>query len=255
VITVRRARPADIAGIAGVVREIWDQEILPDVCRAQIEGDASALLVAVEDAPAARIVGFVSAFLTKDPGDRRRWEVDLLAVRQDLQGHGLGTRLITQASQEGEATGASSARALIRVENAASQKAFEKAGFATDGSVHRLWLWLPEPGPIPEAPPRRPALLPVATVTYRGVWIEELELASGGRQRAAVRTARAIVARERRRNVGALIPIAEEHLLAPDLRGQAEMHGEYTWYAKPVGPSKPGLQSAASGAAMSASMT
>jgi ribosomal protein S18 acetylase RimI-like enzyme len=254
VITIRRADPADIAGIAEVVREIWDQEILPGVCQVQIDGDASALLVAVEERPPARVVGFVSAFVTIDPRDGRRWEVDLLAVRQDLQGQGLGTRLIVEAGQEGEATGTSSARALIRVENVASQRAFEKAGFTTDGQVHRLWLWMPEPGPIPQAPPRLPALLPVDTLTYRGLWIEGLTAASPGQQHAAIRAARAMVARDQRRNVGALIPAAEEQLLAPDLRGQAEIHGDYTWYVKPANPLKRTLQSAASDRAMPVSV-
>ena len=237
-ITLRRARPADTDGIAGVVKEIWGQEILPDVCQAQIEGDSSALLVAVEEAPVAnaptgRVVGFVSAFLTTDPRDRRRWEVDLLAVRRDLEGQGLGTRLVDHACQEGEAAGAFLARGLIRVENIASRRAFEKAGFTTDGHVHRLWLWTPEPGPVPDSSPRYPALVPVDTLTYRGLWIEDLVGASTADQRAAVATARAIVAWDQRVNAGALIPTADEHLLAHDLRQQAEMHGEYCWYVTP----------------------
>ena len=44
--TVRRATPTDIPGIGAVVSEVWEQEILPKVCVAQMESDTALLLVA-----------------------------------------------------------------------------------------------------------------------------------------------------------------------------------------------------------------
>ena len=76
--TIREAIPADIPGIAAVISEVWEQDVLPDACEAQIESDTASLWVAAEGDD---VVGFISAFLTVGQHGRRRWEVDLLAVR------------------------------------------------------------------------------------------------------------------------------------------------------------------------------
>lgn len=73
------------------------------------------------------------------------------------------------------------------------------------------------------------------TLTYPGLWTKGLtsKEVTTAEQRQAVKTARSVVAREGRRNTGALIPVDEEHLPAIDLRNQAKMHGEYYWFVKP----------------------
>jgi L-amino acid N-acyltransferase YncA len=254
VIRVRRARLSDTEGIADVAKAVWGQDILSDVCEAQIEGNASALWVATEEAdrrhPAddpqpGTVIGFGSAFLTLGARGHRRWEVDLVAVRQDNQGQGLGTQLIGQVCEAGESHGVSLARALIRVENVASQRAFENAGFTTDGQVHKLLLW--GPGRGDDVPRKRHegkrggsiyasdvALLPIDTLTYRGLWIEGLTSVCTREQRLALKTARAIVAREQLDNTGALIPLEEASCLATDVREEAIVHGEYHWFVKSV---------------------
>ncbi len=229
-ISLRRATGADIEGIATVVREVWKQEILPDVCRAHIEDDTCALWVATQD---GEVVGFASALLTVAP-DTGRWEIDLLGVRRSNQRQGLGTRLIRHVSEAGQQHGVSLSRALVRVENLASQRVFERAGFTTDGHVHRLFLWSPALGDGAGSRPTPVSLLPVDTLTYRGLWIEGLISVPAEEQRRAVRAARSMVAREGRANTGAVIPVDQEHLLAPDLRHDAEMQGEYCWFTQAV---------------------
>jgi GNAT superfamily N-acetyltransferase len=218
-----------LGGTADVVKDVWEQDVLPDVFKAQIEHDASVLWVAEQKDD---VLGFVSAFLTVTGDGRRRWEIDLVAVRTASQGHGLGTRLIERACEAGQPWQASLTRALIRVENVPSQRAFEAAGFTTDGRRHELFLWLPgnEADPRPYAGPV--TLLPVDTLTYRGLWIEGLTAAPADEQRHAVRAARSIAARESRANVGTVIPADRERLLAPDLRNQARIHAEYRWFVK-----------------------
>lgn len=228
-ISLRRAEVADVEGIATVVRDVWKQDILRTICRAHIEDDASALWITTED---GAVTGFVSAFLTVADDGRRRWEVDLIAVRAASQGRGLGTRLIRHVCKAGQARAITLTRALIRVENVLSQRAFENAGFTTDGRRHRLLLWPPGTGGE-----RRPYagpvdLIPVDTLTYRGLWMEELTSVSAQEQRRAVRAARSTVAAEGRLNTGAVIPADEENRLAPDLRDQAHVHGEYLWFEK-----------------------
>ncbi|MEA3375628.1 MAG: GNAT family N-acetyltransferase [Chloroflexota bacterium] len=225
-ISLRSATGADIEGIATVVRDVWKQAILPDVCRAHIEDNTHALWVATED---EEVAGFASAFLTA-VADTRRWEIDLLAVRRASQGQGLGTHLIERISEAGQPLGVSLTQALIRVENVASQRAFENAGFTTDARVHRLFLWPPEPGAAAGPCPGAVALLPVDTLTYRGLWIEGLASVPPEAQHRAVAAARSMIAREGHANTGAVIPVDEEHLLSPDLREDAAMHGEYYWF-------------------------
>lgn len=233
-IRLTRAVASDVAGIGAVVHDVWEQEILPDVCRAQMEGDASALWVARNGDD---VLGFVSGFLTRSRAGRLRWEIDLLAVRRASQGQGLGQSLIRRICEDGEKRGAVLARAAIRVENLPSQKAFEKAGFSTAGRIHHLYLWDPQSGAVSHRSLDPVLLLPVDTLTYRGLWIEGLEQVSWSKQRLAVRTARAWAARARatresRLNTGALVPDGDGDILAPDLRDQAHVQGRYCWFVR-----------------------
>jgi N-acetylglutamate synthase-like GNAT family acetyltransferase len=230
-IDLRKATLADVDGIAAVVYDVWEQDALADVCTAQIQDDACALWVVADRDDVA---GFVSAFLTVGDGGVRRWEVDLLAVRRASQGQHMGRKLVLAVCQDAARHDVSVARAAIRVDNVASQKAFEYAGFATDQRVHELLLWTPKLGDAPDVHPKDVVLLLVDTVTYRGLWIEGLTSAglTAKEQRGVVKVARSVVAREGRLNAGAVIPKDEVHLLPTDLRNQASVHGEYYWFVK-----------------------
>jgi ribosomal protein S18 acetylase RimI-like enzyme len=228
-ICLRRAGLADVEGIKTVLRDVWEQDLLPDVFRAHIEHNASALWVAEQHED---ILGFVSAFLTVAGDGRRRWEVDLIAVRPASRGQGLGTRLIRHACKADQARTASLIRALIRVENVPSQRAFERAGFATDGRRHRLFVWPPGTGGETHTYAGPVDLIPVDTLTYRGLWMEGLTSVSAEEQRRALNAARSVVAARGRLNTGAVIPADEENRLAPDIRDKARLHGEYHWFEK-----------------------
>jgi ribosomal protein S18 acetylase RimI-like enzyme len=227
---VIRATLNDVEGIAAVVHDVWAQGILPKVARAQIEDDACALWVAREEDD---VLGFISAFLTRSRTGERRWEVDLLAVEPASRGQGLGQRLIRGVCQDGEEQGATLARAAIRVDNVPSQAAFRKAGFSTDGRLHHLLLWEPEDGILPPPDLGRVSLTSVDTLTYRGVWIEGLQRVSPSVQRAAVRAARGMAARQGRLKTGALIPVEGQGELATDLRAEAKCQGRYHCFIKP----------------------
>lgn len=226
---IRRARPIDIEGIADIVGRLWQQDVIRDVCEAQMGDDACALWVAAED---DYVAGFASGFLTVAQDGQRRWEVDLVGVRPCQQGQGLGTLLISRVSEAGHRQGASLTRALMRVDNVPSESAFERAGFSRKPGVQRLFLWSPEPNVEVGSYARRVTLLPVETLIYRGIWIEHLTSVPPLEQRRAVVAARSIASRESRLNAGALVAIDDEHLLAPDLRDQAQLRGEYRWFLK-----------------------
>jgi L-amino acid N-acyltransferase YncA len=233
-IVLHKATPADVPGIAAVVRDAWGQDILPDVCEAQTRCQACALWVAAEEDDVA---GFASAFLTADKDGKRRWEVDLLAVRHASQGQRLGQRLVEAACADERAHGIPLARAAIHVDNVASQKTFESAGFATDGEIHKLLVWMPtrDTGPIVYG--GSVTLVPVDTLTYRGLWLEGLTAynVDEDEQHSAVHMARSIIAWEGRHNTGAMIPTIGSHRLASDLEASAKMIGEYHWFVKRMG--------------------
>ena len=73
--------------------------------------------------------GFLATFST-DSLAGRRIEFDLLAVRSDAQGQGLAGQLIQAALDYWRAPDTCAARALIRQENVASMRVFQRAGFA-----------------------------------------------------------------------------------------------------------------------------
>jgi L-amino acid N-acyltransferase YncA len=230
-ITIRKATPSDVPGIGVVVRDVWEQDVLPDVCLAQTRCQACALYVAAEGDDVA---GFVSAFLTVDKDGDRRWEVDLLAVRPANRGRRLGQRLVEAACADERARDVPLARAAIRVDNVPSQRTFERAGFATDGELHKLLIWTPtrDTGPIVYG--GSVTLVPVDTLTYRGLWLEGLTAynVDQDEQRSAVQMARSIIAWEGRHNTGAMIPAIGSHRLVPELQDAAEIHGEYQWFTK-----------------------
>lgn len=108
----------------------------------------------------ARIVGYVSAFATSSQA-AERWEVDELAVHPQAQGRGIGTALVARALEAGaQQAGLRKARALVSVDNPASQQVFLKNGFRVVETVHLLAYRVngrfPRP-PRPNAPKVRPA--------------------------------------------------------------------------------------------------
>jgi ribosomal protein S18 acetylase RimI-like enzyme len=232
-IKIRRVTPGDLEGIAAVVQEVWQQPLDFEMCHSQIQNNACALWVgvAIED---NEVAGFVSAFLTVGQDEVRRWEVDLLAVRQASRGQRLGQKLVEATWVDARKRQVKIARAAVRVDNVASQRTFERAGYTTDRRVHKLFLWSPQFAEGQIAYPHQVTLLPVNTLTYRGLWIEGLAVAGvpEDEQRRAVTAARALIAQQGRLNTGALVPVENENRLADNVRATATVQGEYHWWQK-----------------------
>jgi ribosomal protein S18 acetylase RimI-like enzyme len=228
--TIRRATPDDVPGIAAVIRDAFQITIQQPYCRDLVA--QGKYMIWVSEA-GGEIAGFVSTFITTTSGGVSRWEVDLLAVRTNDRGGQLGTKLILAADAESQNRRVKFARGLIRVENIASQKAFQRAGYATNGHILNMYLWQPQASNT--VIPGRGMIVPfpVETLTYRGLWLEGLDLpfVSEADKQAAVDGARAMVAREGRDNTSTLI--AEDHPLPDDLIASARLHGQYQWWRKP----------------------
>lgn len=227
---IRRATPDDVPGIAAVVEDAFQSTIRqPYCCNLLAQGKYRVWVYE----KGGGIAGFVSTFITTTSGGVSRWEVELLAVRSGSRGGQLGTKLILAADAESQNYQIKFARGLIRVDNIASQKAFQRAGYATSGQVFNMYLWQPETSDT--VMPSRGMVVPIAveTLIYRGIWLEGLDLpfVAEADKRAAVAGARAMAARERRDNTSALV--AEDYPLPDDLIADAEFHGQYQWWRKP----------------------
>ena len=221
---VRLAQLDDAEAIHRILQETWGESLLFDVFADHISSPEHQVFVAVE---AGEVVGFLSAFLVSSPISR--WEIDLIIVRSTIQGRGIGTSLIKEALTYGSNFGVRWAKASIRIDNYASQRAFFKAGFTTDAQVRNLFIWDPLACQSTTNVPETVHLIPVDTLMYRGLWIEgfvESELPPK-EQHNVIRVARNSIFHEDRLNTGIFMPDSFKHTLAPDLLTSATDFGQY----------------------------
>jgi len=230
--TIRRAHIGDLDSIGAVLSDVWEERLLVDTASTALDDGLASIWVAEQG---DLVVGFASGFQTVGLDDVPRWEVDLLAVLPEYQCLGLGRGLIEAIWADGLALNAAYARALLRADNLPAQRAFAAAGYTSDRRKYQLFLWSPVDADEPGMQiPLGVGLVPVDTLTYRGLWIEGLEPQRMGpdTQRAVVEAARVQAGREDRFNTGALIPAAQERFLAPDLRTIAALQGTYHWWVR-----------------------
>lgn len=221
---IRSANADDAQAIHLILQETWGESLLFDVFTDHISSPEHQVFVAVNS---GEIAGFLSAFLVPIPVPR--WEIDLILVRSKRQGKGIGTSLIEEALTYGSHLGVQRAKASIRIDNYASQRAFFKAGFTTNAQVRSLFLWEPLDCESVINVPEAVHFIPVDTLTYRGLWIEgfiESQLPPK-EQHKVIRAARNSILHEDRLNTGLFIPDSFKHTLAPALLTSATDFGQY----------------------------
>lgn len=221
---VRLACPEDAQAIHLILQEAWGDSLLFDVFTAHISSPEHQVFVAVA---AGEVVGFLSAFLIPSPVPR--WEIDLVVVCATSRGKGIGTSLIEEALVYGSHLGARWAKASIRVDNYASQRAFSKVGFTTDAQVGNVFVWDPLACKSTTNVPETVHFIPVDTLTYRGLWIKgfsESQL-SEKEQHDVIRAARNSIFHEDRISTGVFIPDSLKQTIAPDLLTAATDYGQY----------------------------
>ena len=221
---IRLANPGDAEAIHRILQETWEESLLFDVFMDHISSPKHQVFVAVDG---GEIAGFLSAFLV--PSATPQWEIDLIIVRSTNQGKGIGTSLVGEALTYGSKLGVPWAKASIRIDNYASQRAFSKVGFKTDTQVRSLFLWDPLACESTPDVPKTVHLIPVDTLTYRGLWIEgciESQL-SVKEQHIVIRMAQNQAFHENRLNTGLFIPDIFKQNIASDLLTSATNHGQY----------------------------
>jgi ribosomal protein S18 acetylase RimI-like enzyme len=132
----------DAEGLLAVERATFDESPYPaeQVARMLSSGPQRAWLAMA----GPQVIGFVIAFPTTGLKGQR-WEIDLLAVLPEWQGHGLATRLIRAAAASEMATrltrAAAEARAVVATDNAPSTRAFTRAGFRAQPGTCTLLIY------------------------------------------------------------------------------------------------------------------
>lgn len=215
----RLATPADCRGIAQLIRETWGTAADEDLIAGILSRKAEPVWIATNG---AELTGFCASFMTRTIDGSPRWEIDLLAVQPDARGQGIGRTLVARSSETGQERGIGFQRGLIALHNRASARCFEVNGFHAAESCE---LWVGPPAlndALPPPPcPHNTHLIPVETLSYRGLWIE------GRYDRTALAAAQHLARIEGRDTVGAVIPDGATH----------EAHqipftavGRYTWW-------------------------
>ena len=229
-LSIRLARSDDAQAIHLILQEVWGEPLLFDVFSDHISSPEHQILVAVD---AGEIAGFLSAFLVSKPTPR--WEIDIIIVHSKSQGKGIGTSLIQEALTYGANLGACWAKASIRVNNHASQRAFAKAGFTTDDQVLSLLLWHPLACESVTNVVEDVRFMPVDALTYRGLWIGgfvESQL-SVKEQHNVIRAAQSRIFDENRLNTSMFIPDSLKQTIAPNLLASATDYGQFHhWHYK-----------------------
>jgi ribosomal protein S18 acetylase RimI-like enzyme len=168
-VAIRQATPKDAQALAMLKKSIWpEEESEPRKITAALSHPDHKTFVAETD---EQLIGFVDGFRTLSARGNLRWEVDLLGVAPAWRGHGLGGHLTRACLQAGQRHGAALGRALIQVNNVASQITFRQLGFISQTMVYRLYITrtpIAEHFPSPHA-----HLVSVVTFNYCGVWLEE----------------------------------------------------------------------------------
>jgi len=221
---IRPASAADAPALAQVKQLTWPEE---EIRLSQVENvlaDA-AHEVYVADVQ-GEVLGFVDGFATRAANRDLRWEIDLLAVHPDWRGRQLGQKMILACLKAGKERGAAFARALIQVENRASQISFERCGFMCQPALLELFTAPPKEGLFsPETAGGH--LLLVNTINYFGLWLEE------DQRESSLRAARAASWQHKCDFVGALV-------IQADLSDNEKMNelgftkvGNYQWWTLP----------------------
>lgn len=119
-----------------------------------------------------QVIGFVDTFNTTSVTGQQRLEIDLLAVHANFRGQKVGATLILQSL--GQVT--QSARAIVNCQNVAAQYAFRRQGFIQGDNQLALYVasGQHETG-IPHIDMPYAHLCTVNTMTYRGVWLEQIQ--------------------------------------------------------------------------------
>lgn len=215
------ANADDADGILHVKQAVWPtQDASLDQITSALSDTDFQTFVAVEN---DRIAGYMACFKTIAQDGISRWEMDELAVHPDYQCRRLGCELVKMGTRTAQNLNIPTIRALIQVDNIASQRTFSHWGYKVSDTSCGLHVCTQ---PLDKAinPPNDLHLVPVNTLSYCGVWLE------GKFGETAFLAARAYCAEHNRPVAGALIPIDNQQATATAANTGYEMVSNYQWW-------------------------
>lgn len=220
-LVIRNAKTQDAAAIAHLIEIVFAELVVPEGIKAILtEDDHDTHVAIVED----QLCGFVDGFVTLSSTGQRRWELDLLAVAHNARSKGVGTALIQQSIEAGRAGGAQLIRALVATENLAMHAAMRRAGFVQQSETLGLFV-SDDTNELSASTPLEAYIIPVHTLTYRGLWIE------GPFSKDDVNRAKAVRAQHEMDLVGVVLPLADAQVAL--LRAEGFEHiSDYHWWKR-----------------------
>lgn len=216
--TIRQAAQADLAAIAQIIADTFDERIEPQASHLH----NNLVLVAELD---GAVVGFAANFLTRSAVGESRFELDLLAVDPAARGRGVGFALVARCIQAASECGADSLRALVRTDNLAMSRICARGELLRSACPYELYIADAKPVNAPATAAHAAHLVPVDTLTYRGIWLE------GDLIQSAVNLAHHRAQGEQRSRIGALISAADEHVAALLTKNGFVSVGQFFWWS------------------------
>ena len=214
---IRRARQDDESAIARIAFAAFGENI-----RGYADClDSGVILSAKLDGV---VVGFAACFCTKSAAGEKRFELDLLAVDEKARGRGVATALTRRCIKEARACGADLIRALVRCDNIGMARACESAGLLRMPGMQTLFVLAAKAPEMSVDSAHVAYLVPVDTLTYRGVWIE------GGLSQAAIDAANRLAHEESRARIGAVAPVSDGASIQILRRNGFARAGEFDWW-------------------------
>jgi GNAT superfamily N-acetyltransferase len=169
------------------------------------------------------VVGFADSFVTFDREGRARFELDLLAVAPQMQGGGIGSRLIEASLHAARHYEPALIRALVRSDNQRMRRLCHRHGFSLSEDNCALFITAPRPVNHRQRQ-HRAQLIAVETLAYDGMWLE------GALSQDAIDDAHWIAMRSNMSTIGAVVSGNATDALAL-LRVNAFIKvGDYNWW-------------------------
>mmetsp|Transcript_15859 Transcript_15859/g.61963 ORF Transcript_15859/g.61963 Transcript_15859/m.61963 type:complete len:257 (-) Transcript_15859:31-801(-) len=206
--------PMDVADeqlVSRTLQAAWAIEELPcrDTVRAALaESTVLGMVHPDSSIEATALAGIAAAFPSVGRNGRQRWEVDLIGTHPAARRRGVAATLLTALLERGREAvpGPCLCRALIRVDNIASQGLFASKGFVRTPQEHYIWTREYDASPQGAQASSAPSchMIPVDTLLYAGLWLEDL--AASGDLVAELTTVERHAA-SNRRVAGAVLPV------------------------------------------------
>lgn len=162
---IQLARSSDAFELSRLIKAVFGDDVPATHVQSAIISPKLKTYIAIED---DQIIGFVSGFPTLTIEGIQRWELDLIGVHPDFRGRGIASQLVNRMNEMAITAGAHYIRALVSIHNHTMQSVLRRRQYDTNYVEYTLYVL--ENSDLPSI--NGLYLVPVTTLTYRGIWLE-----------------------------------------------------------------------------------